>query len=256
MRNLSRALHELRRYLPPSVAPAGQTLTKIDTLRLAIRYIAHLSALLGRGQGRPGPRGEAGATAGPVTGAAGAGAGRGCPLCPDPGRGCPLGTDPACGGGPGSSPTPADPEAWAEPLCCSGTPAPPDQPRGAVPDPGQWGSCPQPHSSPDLPGATYGAEGFWGSPPGSGPDPQIPGQRDPGAASWSLTPSCSELAALCQLISSSPEPCWPTTSEVLHPTPLPQDPQPQWGCWTHGYLPGAQDLDPSLLYREERTAQR
>ncbi|KAM9764879.1 uncharacterized protein ACNS7B_021293 [Menidia menidia] len=47
MRDLTKALHELRTYLPPSVAPAGQTLTKIETLRLTIRYISHLSAQLG-----------------------------------------------------------------------------------------------------------------------------------------------------------------------------------------------------------------
>ncbi|XP_029109369.1 mesogenin-1-like [Scleropages formosus] len=47
MRGLTKALHNLRTYLPPSVAPPGQTLTKIETLRLTIRYIAHLSAQLG-----------------------------------------------------------------------------------------------------------------------------------------------------------------------------------------------------------------
>ncbi|XP_055363518.1 mesoderm posterior aa [Betta splendens] len=47
MRDLTKALHHLRTYLPPSVAPAGQTLTKIDTLRLAIRYISCLSEQLG-----------------------------------------------------------------------------------------------------------------------------------------------------------------------------------------------------------------
>ncbi|XP_055479523.1 mesoderm posterior protein 1 [Psammomys obesus] len=47
MRTLARALQELRRFLPPSVAPTGQSLTKIETLRLAIRYIGHLSAVLG-----------------------------------------------------------------------------------------------------------------------------------------------------------------------------------------------------------------
>ncbi|KAL7866781.1 hypothetical protein AOLI_G00145950 [Acnodon oligacanthus] len=47
MRDLTKALHHLRTYLPPSVAPAGQTLTKIETLRLTIRYISHLSAQLG-----------------------------------------------------------------------------------------------------------------------------------------------------------------------------------------------------------------
>ncbi|KAK7913539.1 hypothetical protein WMY93_013750 [Mugilogobius chulae] len=47
MRDLTKALHHLRSYLPESVAPAGQPLTKIDTLRLTIRYISHLSAQLG-----------------------------------------------------------------------------------------------------------------------------------------------------------------------------------------------------------------
>lgn len=47
MRDLTKALHHLRSYLPPSVAPTGQTLTKIETLRLTIRYISYLSAQLG-----------------------------------------------------------------------------------------------------------------------------------------------------------------------------------------------------------------
>ncbi|XP_041795532.1 mesoderm posterior aa [Chelmon rostratus] len=47
MRDLTKAMHHLRTYLPPSVAPAGQTLTKIETLRLTIRYISYLSAQLG-----------------------------------------------------------------------------------------------------------------------------------------------------------------------------------------------------------------
>uniref|UniRef100_A0A8B9RH47 BHLH domain-containing protein n=1 Tax=Astyanax mexicanus TaxID=7994 RepID=A0A8B9RH47_ASTMX len=46
MRDLTKALHHLRTFLPPSVAPAGQTLTKIDTLRLTIRYISYLSSQL------------------------------------------------------------------------------------------------------------------------------------------------------------------------------------------------------------------
>lgn len=50
MRDLTKALHHLRTYLPPSVAPAGQTLTKIETLRLTIRYISYLSAQLELGQ--------------------------------------------------------------------------------------------------------------------------------------------------------------------------------------------------------------
>ncbi|XP_077118808.1 uncharacterized protein LOC143774908 [Ranitomeya variabilis] len=47
MRNLSTALQNLRRYLPPAVAPFGKNLTKIETLRMTIRYIAHLSDVLG-----------------------------------------------------------------------------------------------------------------------------------------------------------------------------------------------------------------
>ncbi|XP_058485906.1 mesoderm posterior protein 1-like [Solea solea] len=47
MRDLTKALHHLRTYLPNSVAPAGQTLTKIETLSLTIRYISHLTAQLG-----------------------------------------------------------------------------------------------------------------------------------------------------------------------------------------------------------------
>ncbi|XP_072006305.1 uncharacterized protein [Engystomops pustulosus] len=47
MRNLSKALQNLRRYLPPSVAPIDKTLTKIETLQLTIRYISLLSEQLG-----------------------------------------------------------------------------------------------------------------------------------------------------------------------------------------------------------------
>lgn len=47
MRDLTKAMHHLRTYLPSSVAPEGQTLTKIETLRLTIRYISYLSAQLG-----------------------------------------------------------------------------------------------------------------------------------------------------------------------------------------------------------------
>ncbi|XP_056106733.1 mesoderm posterior ab [Rhinichthys klamathensis goyatoka] len=46
MRDLTKALHHLRNYLPPSVAHTGQTLTKIETLRLTISYISYLSAQL------------------------------------------------------------------------------------------------------------------------------------------------------------------------------------------------------------------
>ncbi|KAK2913417.1 hypothetical protein Q8A67_001816 [Cirrhinus molitorella] len=46
MRDLTKALHHLRTYLPASVAPVGKTLTKIETLRLTIQYISCLSAQL------------------------------------------------------------------------------------------------------------------------------------------------------------------------------------------------------------------
>ncbi|XP_051984426.1 mesoderm posterior protein 2-like [Xyrauchen texanus] len=46
MRDLTKALQHLRMYLPPSVAPAGKTLTKIEILRLTIQYITCLSAQL------------------------------------------------------------------------------------------------------------------------------------------------------------------------------------------------------------------
>lgn len=54
MRDLTKALHHLRSFLPLSVAPAGQTLTKIETLRLTIHYISHLSAQLETSQAEVG----------------------------------------------------------------------------------------------------------------------------------------------------------------------------------------------------------
>lgn len=50
MRDQTKALNHLRTYLPPSVAPAEKTLTKIETLRLAIQYISCLSEQLGFGE--------------------------------------------------------------------------------------------------------------------------------------------------------------------------------------------------------------
>ncbi|KAK6474963.1 mesoderm posterior protein 2-like [Huso huso] len=65
MRDLTKALHHLRTYLPPSVAPAGQTLTKIETLRLTIRYISHLSEQLGLSEEAPSQRRGADRSEGP-----------------------------------------------------------------------------------------------------------------------------------------------------------------------------------------------
>ncbi|KAK2503653.1 hypothetical protein MC885_015252 [Smutsia gigantea] len=104
MRTLARALHELRRFLPPSVAPAGQSLTKIETLRLAIRYIGHLSAVLGLSeeslQRRRRRRGEAALP-------------RGCPLCPD--------------GGPGLGSAAVGAASWGSPPACPGALPAPEQ---------------------------------------------------------------------------------------------------------------------------------
>ncbi|KAM5291592.1 LOW QUALITY PROTEIN: mesoderm posterior protein 1 [Glossophaga mutica] len=106
MRTLARALHELRRFLPPSVAPAGQSLTKIETLRLAIRYIGHLSAVLGLSEESL-QRRRRGDAALP----------RGCLLCLDGG--------PAQARGPGPGSAGPAPGSWGSPPACPGAPAVP-----------------------------------------------------------------------------------------------------------------------------------
>ncbi|NXF00948.1 MESP1 protein, partial [Smithornis capensis] len=121
MRRLAQALLRLRHYLPPALAPTGQTLTKIETLRLATRYIAHLSALLGLSQGSLGPRH--------------------CPLCPQ-GLGCCQNMDPPDALSPGavgwgSPPMAGTPQelhaspgmgmgAWGLPPCGSAAGTPPE----------------------------------------------------------------------------------------------------------------------------------
>ncbi|XP_036133989.1 mesoderm posterior protein 1 [Molossus molossus] len=103
MRTLARALHELRRFLPPSVAPAGQSLTKIETLRLAIRYIGHLSAVLGLSEDSLRRRRRSDAALP-----------RGCPLCPD--------------GGPHLGSVAPAAGSWGSPPACPGAPAVPAPP--------------------------------------------------------------------------------------------------------------------------------
>ncbi|XP_014808182.1 PREDICTED: mesoderm posterior protein 1-like [Calidris pugnax] len=93
MRRLAQALRRLRHYLPPALVPAGQSLTKIETLRLAIRYIAHLSALLGLSQEALARRRGA--------------APRHCPLCPQ-GLGWCQTPDPRLGSPPGGFPGPTN----------------------------------------------------------------------------------------------------------------------------------------------------
>ncbi|CAL8379399.1 unnamed protein product [Arctogadus glacialis] len=67
MRDLTKSLNYLRSFLPASVAPAGRTLTKIETLRLTMRYIAHLSAQLGHAGPESAPEAGGAAAAAPPT---------------------------------------------------------------------------------------------------------------------------------------------------------------------------------------------
>ncbi|XP_008561411.1 PREDICTED: mesoderm posterior protein 1 [Galeopterus variegatus] len=126
MRTLARALHELRRFLPPSVAPAGQSLTKIETLRLAIRYIGHLSAVLGLSEESLQRRRRRHSDAASL---------EGCLLCPDGGpaqaqmqahaqvlaRGPGLGSAAGAGASWGSAPEPRDQSVlYAQAVCPEG----------------------------------------------------------------------------------------------------------------------------------------
>ncbi|XP_050759498.1 mesoderm posterior protein 2-like [Gymnogyps californianus] len=148
MRRLAQALLRLRHYLPPALAPAGQSLTKIETLRLAIRYIAHLSALLGLSEEALARRRGA--------------APRHCPLCPQ-GLGCCQPPDPRL-----HPPTPAPQDA---------------SPPGTV----GWGSPPMVGTPPELHGAPGMGTGAWGSPPygpAAGTSPEVLGVPDMGTGAW------------------------------------------------------------------------
>ncbi|NXM78587.1 MESP1 protein, partial [Serilophus lunatus] len=148
---------------PPALAPTGQTLTKIETLRLATRYIAHLSALLGLGQGPLGPRH--------------------CPLCPR-GLGCCQNTDPPEASSPGavgwgSPPLAGTPPelnaapgmgtgAWVSPSCGSAAGTPPEVLGGPDTALETWGSPPYIPVTGTLPDALGGPSirvEAWGSPP-------------------------------------------------------------------------------------------
>ncbi|XP_054693142.1 mesoderm posterior protein 1-like, partial [Grus americana] len=106
MRRLAQALLRLRHYLPPALAPAGQSLTKIETLRLAIRYIAHLSALLGLSEEALARRRGA--------------APRHCPLCPQ-GLGCCQPPEPRLRPPPPRDASPPGTVGWGSPPV-AGTP--------------------------------------------------------------------------------------------------------------------------------------
>ncbi|NWY98356.1 MESP1 protein, partial [Loxia curvirostra] len=183
MRRLAQALLRLRHYLPPALAPAGQTLTKIETLHLTTRYIAHLSALLGLGRGAPAPRH--------------------CPLC-NRGLGCCQDTDPRDALPPGAAGWGSPPElhgapgmgtaAWGSPLCSpAGDTAP--EVLGA-PELGleTWGSPPYTPAAGTLPEA-LGAPNIgmetWGSPsyiPAAGTPPEVLGVSNIQTETWGPPP--------------------------------------------------------------------
>ncbi|XP_042660226.1 mesoderm posterior protein 1-like [Tyto alba] len=198
MRRLAQALLRLRHYLPPALAPAGQSLTKIETLRLAIRYIAHLSALLGLSEEALARRRGA--------------APRHCPLCPQ-GLGCcqspaprlrppapapsPPGT--AGWGSPPAAGTPLEPHAtgaWGSPPCGAAAGTPPEA--LGVPDMGTetWGSppyVPATGTPPELHGTTPGSiSGSWTSPLCSlgAVTPLEPPQRRAAATGTGTASSC------------------------------------------------------------------
>uniref|UniRef100_A0A8D0EN40 BHLH domain-containing protein n=1 Tax=Strix occidentalis caurina TaxID=311401 RepID=A0A8D0EN40_STROC len=167
MRRLAQALLRLRHYLPPALAPAGQSLTKIETLRLAIRYIGHLSALLGLSE--------------EVLARQRGAAPRYCPLClqglgccqsPDPHQHppAPREASPPGTGGWGSPPvvgTPLELVAWRSPPCCPAAGTPPEV--LGVPDMGMeaWGSpsyIPATGTPPELHGTPGSIVGSWPSP--------------------------------------------------------------------------------------------
>ncbi|XP_035159708.3 mesoderm posterior protein 2 [Callithrix jacchus] len=248
MRTLARALQELRRFLPPSVVPAGQSLTKIETLRLAIRYIGHLSAVLGLSeeslQRRRLQRGEAGSS-------------RGCPLCPDGGpaqaqtqtqrEGLELGLGLGQGQGQGRGRVVRSWASWGSSPACPGARAAPERLGSGVHDADPWATppyCPKIQSPPYSSQGTTSDASLW-TPPQSCPWTQpSPEPRNP-PAPWTTPPATLELATVYQGLSVSPESCLSLGTPSLLPHPSCQRLQPQtpWGCWSHSteVLPTSED---------------
>ncbi|KAG8516325.1 Mesoderm posterior protein 2 [Galemys pyrenaicus] len=226
MRTLARALQELRRFLPPSVAPAGQSLTKIETLRLAIRYIGHLSAVLGLGEDGPARRRRRQRSD--------ALAPRGCPLCPDGGPTVPV---------PAPAPAPAlaweSPRAWAVPPTGPAGPAEPKRLGSRIPEVGSWGTlpgCPGRQSPQHLAQARASDVVLWTPPqvcPGTQSPPELGSQDTP----WTPPPAPLELAAQYQGFSAARETCLLPETPPLLPRPAcrrlppPEQPPEQWACW-------------------------
>ncbi|XP_006885283.1 PREDICTED: mesoderm posterior protein 2 [Elephantulus edwardii] len=151
MRTLARALQELRRFLPPSMAPAGQSLTKIETLRLAIRYISHLSAVLGLSEDSLQRRRRRLSSTS-----------RGCPLCPDDGGPAQA----QCIGSPAGAAA-----FWGTPTANLGVLAAPEHLESRVPD---MNPCVSPPSYPSMQSSTH-----------------LPREKDPEAAVWMSLQTCS-----------------------------------------------------------------
>ncbi|XP_054433567.1 mesoderm posterior protein 2 [Pteronotus mesoamericanus] len=244
MRTLARALHELRRFLPPSVAPAGQSLTKIETLRLAIRYIGHLSAVLGLSEEslrrRRRRRGDAVLA-------------RGCPLCPDGGPAQAQPQAQARGSGLGSTAPAAG--AWGSPPACPGAPAAPERLRSRVPDVGPWVSpshCPGMQPLPQVSQGRAPDAALW-TPPPARSGTQTPPEPGTQATSWALLPANAEPSAMYQGVPVSPETYLLPETPPLLPDPACQrlQPQTQWGYWGHGteVLPSSEDQGPGPAFQ-------
>ncbi|NXK27137.1 MESP1 protein, partial [Arenaria interpres] len=210
MRRLAQALRRLRHYLPPALVPAGQSLTKIETLRLAIRYIAHLSALLGLSQEALARRRGA--------------ASRHCPLCPQ-GLGCCQTRDPRLH--PPADASPPGTVGWGSPPMVG---TPPELHGTPGMGRGSWGSppCGSVVGTPrEMLGAPDMGMEAWGPPPYipvGGTPPEL--HRTPASISesWS-SPPCS-LGAVTPL--EPPQRCSVGTrmasSYCLEPAAPPQTP--------------------------------
>ncbi|XP_077728351.1 mesoderm posterior protein 2 [Canis aureus] len=253
MRTLARALHELRRFLPPSVAPAGQSLTKIETLRLAIRYIGHLSAVLGLSeeslQRRRRRRGDAAAP--PC-----------CQLCPDGGGGG--------GGGPAQAQTQTPVQVqvqarapgglgsaapWGSPPARPGALVAPERLGNGVPDVDPWVTppyCPAMQSPPQLSQGRAPDAVLWTPPQACSGTQTSPEPRNQ-ATPWTPPPAAPELAVVYQGISVSPESCLlPETPPLLsRPACQRLQPQTQWGCWSHSVevLPSSENQGPGSAFQ-------
>ncbi|NWS74282.1 MESP1 protein, partial [Crotophaga sulcirostris] len=205
MRRLAQALLRLRHYLPPALAPAGQSLTKIETLRLAIRYIAHLSALLGLSEEALVRRRGA--------------APRHCPLCPQ-GLGCCQPPDPHLRppalrdapspgtvgwGSPPMAGTPLELHGvrgvgtgpWVSPPCGPAAGTPPELHRVPGMEMGAWGSPPYPPASgspPEVLDVPAMETRAWGSPPYipvMGTPSELLGAVASNTSSWLSPPHCA-----------------------------------------------------------------